>query len=104
MLRQYVVNHYIGTEAERPIQLPQGDFYFATDSTKLYKYDDNNYPVIVDGVSSRIIVTQQNKDITLGGIIDSTKVYHLDGIIDMGSTQITVPTTELDSQWFIEGR
>lgn len=27
----------------------------------------------------------------MGGVIDSSKVYYLEGIIDMGSTQITVP-------------
>ncbi len=40
-----------------------------------------------------IRVTQQNKGTTLGGTIDSTKVYLLDGIIDMGTTQITVPAS-----------
>ena len=40
-----------------------------------------------------IFCTQANKDTTLGGVIDSTKEYFLDGIIDMGTTQITVPTT-----------
>ena len=43
--------------------------------------------------NSEIRVTQQNKGTTLGGTIDSTRVYFLDGIIDMGSTQITVPAT-----------
>ena len=40
-----------------------------------------------------IICNQENKDTTLGGVIDSEKEYFLDGIIDMGTTQITVPTT-----------
>ena len=44
-----------------------------------------------EGFDNRITVTQANKDTTLGGIIDSTKEYFLDGVIDMGSTQITVP-------------
>jgi hypothetical protein len=38
-----------------------------------------------------IIVNQSNVATTLGGIIDSTKEYFLDGTIDMGATQITVP-------------
>ena len=42
---------------------------------------------------NRIICNQANKDTTLGGVIDSTKQYFIDGIIDMGTTQITVPTT-----------
>ena len=40
-----------------------------------------------------IVVNQSNVATTLGGTIDSTKEYFLDGIIDMGTTQITVPTT-----------
>jgi len=46
-------------------------------------------------LQNRIIVTQANKDTTLGGVIDSSKQYFLDGIIDLGTTQITVPTTGL---------
>ena len=40
---------------------------------------------------NRIICNQANKDTTLGGVIDSNKEYFIDGVIDMGSTQITVP-------------
>jgi len=43
------------------------------------------------GLQERIIVTQSNVSTTLGGVIDSTKEYFLDGIIDMGTIQITVP-------------
>ena len=42
-------------------------------------------------LKSQIVVTQTNYLTTLGGVIDSTKEYFLDGIIDMGTTQITVP-------------
>lgn len=48
-----------------------------------------------DYLTNKIIVNQDNKDYTIGGVIDSTKEYFLDGIIDMGSTPITVPTTGL---------
>ena len=54
--------------------------------TELY----SEIPVELD---NRIIVNQTNKDATIGGIIDSSKQYFLDGIIDMGTTQITVPPT-----------
>jgi hypothetical protein len=49
----------------------------------------------VNGIAleNRIVVTQENVATTLGGVIDSTKEYFLDGIIDLGTTQITVPTT-----------
>ena len=44
-------------------------------------------------LQNRIVVNQSNFIKTLGGVIDSTKDYFLDGVIDIGSTQITVPTT-----------
>lgn len=44
-------------------------------------------------ISSRIIVNQSNVVDTLGGVIDSDKEYFIDGMIDMGSTQITVPAS-----------
>jgi len=44
-------------------------------------------------LQNQIVVNQSNFAETLGGVIDSTKDYFLDGIIDMGTTQITVPTT-----------
>lgn len=44
-------------------------------------------------LDNRIVVTQENYTTTLGGVIDSDKQYFLDGVIDLGATQITVPTT-----------
>jgi len=44
-------------------------------------------------VQNRIIVTQANVTTTLGGVINSTKEYFIDGQIDMGTTQITVPSS-----------
>ena len=44
-----------------------------------------------DILNSRIIVTQSNVATTLGGTIDSTKEYFLDGIIDCTGVTITVP-------------
>lgn len=55
---------------------------------------------IDDVLDNRIIVNQLNKDTTLGGTIDSTKEYFLDGVIDMGTTQITVPTTGITIKGF----
>lgn len=43
--------------------------------------------------ANEIIVNQFNVETTLGGVIDSTKEYFLDGVIDMGTIQITVPIT-----------
>ena len=64
-------------------------------------YDiDTNVNKYWDGVewrlfrlNSTVVVNQSNKDVTIGGVIDSSKQYLLDGIIDMGTTQITVPPT-----------
>tara|TARA_R110001599_G_scaffold92583_1_gene242237 strand:+ start:154 stop:1629 length:1476 start_codon:yes stop_codon:yes gene_type:complete len=51
-------------------------------------------------LQSRIVVTQEDVSTTLGGIIDSTKEYFLDGVIDMGSTQITVPSGGVNIKGF----
>jgi hypothetical protein len=48
------------------------------------------------GLLERVIVNQSNFTTTLGGTIDSTKQYFIDGVIDMGTTQITVPSTGLN--------
>lgn len=40
-----------------------------------------------------VVVNQSNAIAILGGAIDSTKLYLIDGLVDMGSTSITVPTT-----------
>tara|TARA_R110000851_G_scaffold268235_2_gene420932 strand:+ start:3905 stop:5278 length:1374 start_codon:yes stop_codon:yes gene_type:complete len=44
-------------------------------------------------LANTIVCNQDNKETTLGGTIDSTKEYFIDGIIDMGTTQIVVPAT-----------
>ena len=55
---------------------------------------------IPSDLANRIIVTQDNIATTLGGVIDSTKEYFLDGIIDLGTTQITVPITGMTLKGF----
>jgi len=52
--------------------------------------DDN--PIIL---SNEVIVTQSNFTTTLGGTVDSTKDYFLDGKIDTGNTSIVIPSTGL---------
>ena len=44
-------------------------------------------------IQNSIVVNQSNVSTTLGGVIDSTKQYFIDGIVDLGTTQITVPPT-----------
>jgi len=51
--------------------------------------------VIPTNMDSRIIVNQANAATTLGGVIDSTKEYFIDGVIDMSAITITVPSTGL---------
>tara|TARA_R110002167_G_scaffold106599_7_gene273263 strand:+ start:8169 stop:9617 length:1449 start_codon:yes stop_codon:yes gene_type:complete len=47
-------------------------------------------------LSNRIVVTQASDF----GVIDSTKEYFLDGVIDMGATQITVPSGGINIKGF----
>ena len=42
-------------------------------------------------LKKRVIVNQDNLANTLGTTIDSTKEYYIDGILDLGTIQITVP-------------
>lgn len=51
-------------------------------------------------LENRVIVTQANYLTTICGVIDSTKAYFLDGIIDIGSTPITVPSTGINIKGF----
>ena len=71
----------IGTEAQviDYLSINTGNFKTATGSSAALK--------------NRIVVNQTNLSTTIGGVIDSTKDYFIDGIIDMGTTQITVPST-----------
>jgi len=57
------------------------------------KTNDNFIELYSVNLENIVVVKQSNVETTLGGIIDSTKEYFIDGIIDMGTTQITVPTT-----------
>lgn len=71
-----------------------GDTFFATEL--------NEIVVAVDGTTldNRIVVNQANAVAILGGTIDATKEYFLDGIIDMGSTEITVPSGGINIKGF----
>lgn len=79
------------------IQVDEGEVIFNTDTGENEYWNGSAWvgegTQIDNNLDNRIIVTQANKDTTLGGVIDSTKQYFLDGVIDMGSTQITVPPT-----------
>lgn len=79
------------------IQVDEGEVIFNTDTGENEYWNGSSWvgegTQIDNNLDNRIIVTQANKDTTLGGVIDSTKQYFLDGVIDMGSTSITVPPT-----------
>jgi len=63
-----------------------GDTFFATEL--------NEIVVAVDALeaANRVIVNQANAATILGGTIDSTKEYFIDGILDLGATSIEIPT------------
>lgn len=54
-------------------------------STNNYRF--KNY----EGLRNRVLVNQDNAVQILGGTIDSTKEYFIDGLIDLGNTSIEVP-------------
>lgn len=59
------------------------------------KTNDNFDELYDANMSSRIVVNQSNVATTLGGTIDSTKQYFIDGSIDMTGVSVTVPSTGL---------
>ena len=85
------------TLTRNSIQVNAGEVIFNTDTGENEYWNGSSW--VGEGISesieldNRIIVTQANKDTTIGGVIDSSKQYFLDGIIDLGTTQITVPIT-----------
>ena len=85
------------TLTRNSIQVNEGEVIFNTDTGQNEYWNGSSW--VGEGINesieldNRIIVTQANKDTTIGGVIDSSKQYFLDGIIDLGTTQITVPTT-----------
>tara|TARA_R110002049_G_C9103541_1_gene557199 strand:- start:54 stop:1415 length:1362 start_codon:yes stop_codon:yes gene_type:complete len=93
----------LGTADGSTIGNPTAGNYFlfldSTNSDYLTRRDTfGNDTLYISGVipaplDNRIIVTQANVSTTLGGVIDSTKEYFIDGIIDIGVIQVTVPTT-----------
>lgn len=74
-----------------------GQIVFDTDAVAQKYWNGSNWIQFPEASTAtkqlvnRVICTQENKETTLGGVIDSTKEYFIDGVIDMGTTQITVP-------------
>ena len=62
-------------------------------SSQTNKYTLTDLGSNSDELVNRIVVNQDNFLTTICGVIDSSKQYVLDGIIDLGSNQITVPPT-----------
>jgi len=54
-LRQYNVKQYAGALDKRPDTLPFGDFYFAEDVGILFKYNYNEQPIAIGGVSTSFL-------------------------------------------------
>ena len=63
------------------------------------KISVTNFNQSLGGLDNRIVVNQSNVATTLGGTIDSTKQYFIDGTIDMAGVTVTVPSTGI----FIKG-
>ena len=68
-----------------------GDTLF-TGATKI---NANFTELYTNNLASTIVVNQENLATTLGGVIDSTKVYVIDGVVDFTGTglSIEVPAT-----------
>ena len=87
----------------KDITTPVGDEFVYLDSPS----DDVPRRISVNNLGSssfgtldgRIVVNQSNVATTLGGTIDSTKQYFIDGSIDMSGVTVTVPSTGI----FIKG-
>ena len=58
---------------------------------KTYLNNIDNASLLAQELTERIVVNQANVATTLGGVIDSTKAYFLDGVIDLGTIEIEVP-------------
>lgn len=88
-------NQFFGLKEDMAINMPEGTTFsdVKTGITYMYRSNELKKSSVRPSLTSSITVTQENKDLTIGGVIDSTKEYVLDGIIDMGSTPITVPAT-----------
>ena len=78
---------------------PEADkvYFYASDdngATVLnIKKSDNSIAKILSGEgsqASKVVIVTQASD--LSGVLDSTKAYVLDGVIDMGTQSITIPT------------
>jgi len=47
-----------------------------------------------------VVINQNNASLILGGVIDSSKEYFIDGIIDLGTTEIIVPVGGINLRGF----
>lgn len=61
--------------------------------TAFTKLNDNDTELYSSRLDKRIVVTQANVATTLGGVIDSTSEYFIDGIIDMTGVSVEIPST-----------
>jgi len=93
------VNNYLLHQIDLGVDsVDVGGVTFFVDALALYNALEPIFFLIKKGggnitLDNEVIVNQSNVATTLGGVIDSTKEYFIDGIIDLGTTQITVPPT-----------
>ena len=50
--KQFNTKHYGGTSEEKPVNLGYGDTYFSSDTEKLYKYNKEGFPILINADSA----------------------------------------------------
>ena len=80
-----------GRLATAPTATAGGDSYYNTVSNIPYIWNGANWIPIFGQLDNRVVVTQSNHSTVLAAI-NSQKEYFLDGVIDVGSLSIEVPS------------
>lgn len=82
----------------KQFQLEAGDIIicYCSDGSVTGIVKSDSKSIIPQTLKSQIRVNQENVATTLGGTIDSTKEYFIDGVIDCTGVSIEVPSTGLE--------
>ena len=85
---------------ESIISVEQGAMHVNADELKVHLAGAIQAVKTGTNIANEVIVNQTNVATTLGGIIDSTKVYFLDGVIDMSGVTVEVPAGGVNIKGF----
>jgi hypothetical protein len=81
ILRKNEIKHYSGLESDLISTLPSGDTFFSTDTNKLYKYNEDELPYLINssvgGVAYTSLVQLLNQTATNAPV--ATEVYNNTG-------------------------